>query len=74
MNMIRYRCFGCSEDFEKWQQDNPRAKIYVVTPVVSGVDFDFSADKDAFQKAQGTTNVAAFVTYVIPKDEQQEAP
>lgn len=64
MSILKYICFKSSEDFEKWQLDNPSCKVHHISPLVSGIDLQFdSTEKDNKFGANATTNVSAFVIY-----------
>jgi hypothetical protein len=66
--VIKYICFTSSEEFEKWQQENPRYQIMNIAPLVSGIDMQFDSPTE---KVSGTTNIAVFVVYHIPIDTSQ---
>ena len=61
--MIAYTCFKCSEDFEKWQDENPQFSVCQIQPVLDGLDFDFKDKEEGVGTAQGMGKIKVFVTY-----------
>ena len=43
--ILGYKFFNTSEDFEKWQSDNPECQITQVTPYFNGLSAD-TKDED----------------------------
>lgn len=60
--ILGYIRFNSSEEFEKWQIDNPDIEVRQVTPLVSGMSFDINSESGD-NAMNGKTNINVFVIY-----------
>lgn len=65
MHILKYICFNSSEEFAKWQIDNPDYTIHNIIPLVSGMDLKVDHTTPETAEANAITNVSAFVTYFV---------
>jgi hypothetical protein len=58
--VLAYTTFGTSEEFEKWQIDNPDYPIQNINPLLSGMKMSM---EESALSGEATTSVVIFVLY-----------
>jgi len=67
---MKYITFNTSEDFEKWQNENPKIEIIQITPLLSGLSM---SKKTPICLSATIAPCAVFVLYTSVLNRNEEA-
>ena len=59
-NLIGYKTFKTTSDFEKWQIDNPELSVFAASPIMLGADINLAMKEGDIQ-----TSFGVFVTHKV---------